>query len=337
MSILHLDSFSGDGHQIGRYSTWSTNNDLGSSFGRDGDGLRLDCNSVFCIRKDVSANPTYIVGFTFKWTAAANNTVDNLAFREGGTTHIAINFFGGTTQIQLERGTTQIDISPTNAFALNTFHHFEMKVFVHDSTGTAEIRIDGTTVVNFGPGDTRNGGAATIDHITMGANSGSPLQIDNLIIMDNLGGINDDFIGDVVIERRAVNGNGNYSQWDGSDGNQVDNYLQVDDGRPHDSDSTYNQAQVAAEKDTYTVQDLVATTGDVLAVQAGLIARHEGQGGTLRHMLRRSSTDQFGSALTPGAGYTYHSELWEEDPNAGPGAWTIANVNASEFGFELVS
>lgn len=337
MSILHFDSFQADGHSIGKYTSWNGGNDLGSAFGRDGDGVRMDANTT-CMRVDFSANPTYIMNFTFRVTNSNDNTIDNIAFREGSTTHIGMNLKSVNKQVQVERGTTQIDLSAVNTYQLNTWHHFEMKVFIHDSTGTVEVRVDGTTVVNLSSFDTRNGGAVgTIDNILLQANSGTPTQIDNLIMMDNLGGINDDFIGDCVIEHRAMNGNGNYSQWDGSDGNQVDNYLQVDEGRAHDGDTTYNAGQVALEKDTYAAQDLVATTGSVLAVQAGLIARHEGQGGTLRHMLRRSSTDQFGAALTPGGGYTYHSELWEQDPNAGPGAWTIANVNATEFGFELVS
>ena len=337
MSILHFDSFDGDGHTLGKYTLWNVNNDIEAV--RDGNGVKLgDANTFECFRVDVAANPTIIIGFTFRHDIQANNNVDNVRLQEGATGHISINFHGISGQIQLERGTTQIDISPVGSFVRGVLHHFEMKTFINDTTGTVEVKIDGTTVVNFGTGDTRNGGAVgTIDRISMGANSGTPLRIDNLVIMDDQGGLNDDFIGDVVIEARVPDGNGNYSQWDGSDGNQVDNYLQVDEGPPHDGDTTYNNAQVAAEKDTYTVEDLVATTGSVLAVQGGIIARHEGAGGTLRQMLRRSSTDQFGSAVTPGSGFTYHNELWEEDPNAGPGAWTITNVDATEFGVDLVS
>ncbi len=334
MSILHFDSFDGDGHSIGKYTSW--NGDIQSGFGRDGNGLRCKVNTSF--RKDFSAQPTIIMGFTFNFPNISDNNVDNVKFREGTTLHLALNWKGTTGQIQVERGTTEIGLSPAGSFVVGVNHHFEIKVLIDDAVGTVEIRIDGTIVLNLTGEDTRNGGAVgTIDNIIMGANSGSPLDIDNLIIMDDQGGLNDDFVGDTVIEARVPDGNGNYSQWDGSDGNQVDNYLQVDEGPPHDGDTTYNNAQVVAEKDTYTVTDLVATTGSVLAVQGEIIARHEGAGGTLRQMLRRSSTDKFGSAVTPGSGYTYHSELWEEDPNAGPGAWTIANVNASEFGFDLVS
>ncbi len=338
MSILHFDSFDGDGHDIGKYTVWNGGNVIQAASGRDGDGVQLFCNSQECIRKDISVNPTIIVGFTFRHNNAIDNTFGNVTFREGSIRHLRLNLLGTTKEIVVDRDTTELGRTPVNTFQLNTFHHLEIKVFIHDTTGTVEIRLDGTIVLNLTSQDTRNGGAVgTIDNVQLGANGGSPLRLDNLVIMDDQGGINDDFVGDVVIEARVPDGNGNYSQWDGSDGNQVDNYLQVDEGPPHDGDTTYNNAQVALDKDTYAVEDLVASTGSVLAVQAEMIARHEGAGGTLRHMLRRSSTDQFGSAVTPGAGYTYHSELWEEDPNAGPGAWTITNVDATEFGFELVS
>ena len=337
MSILHFDSFDGDGHAIGKYTTFSGANDFVSA--RNGTGLRLDGNSTQLLRVDFSANPTMFIGFTFRREQATTSTTDNIEFREGSTIHISVNWEAILKQILVERGTSAfLGRTPIGSFQLNTDHHFEMKVFVHDTTGTIEIRIDGTEVLMLTSQDTRNGGAVgTIDNIQMGGQSGAYIIIDNLVISDDQGGINDGFLGDVVIEARVPDGNGNYSQWDGSDGNQVDNYLQVDEGRPHDGDTTYNNAQVALEKDTYAVEDLVATSGSVLAVQAGMIARHEGAGGTLRHMLRRSSTDQFGSAVTPGSGYTYHLELWEQDPNAGPGAWTITNVDATEFGFELVS
>ena len=330
-----MDSFDGAGHTIGKWEFFSGANDFVAA--RNGLGCRLDGNTTLLLRKDFAAQPIIIIGFTFNM-ANANNTIDNIQIKEGGTIHLSLNWQGVLGQILVERSQTIfLGQTPIGSFISGVDHHFEMKVRIHDTLGTVEIKIDGTTILDLGPIDTRNLGAVgTVDNIQMGANSGSALLIDNFVLMDDQGGVNDDFVGDVVIEAHEPNGNGNYSDWDGSDGNQVDNYLQVDE-TPHDGDTTYNAAQVNTDKDTYQVADLVATVGTILAVQSEMIHRHEGAGGTLRHMLRRSSTDQFGAAKTPGSGFTHSHELWELDPNAGPGAWTIANVNATEFGVELVS
>lgn len=71
--------------------------------------------------------------------------------------------------------------------------------------------------------------------------------------------------GEVIVRR--PNGNGDNSQWTGSDGNSTDNYLLVDEVTPNDA-TDYVESKTSGQIDDYTVEDMPASmdSNDVINV-----------------------------------------------------------------------
>ena len=341
MSLVFMDGFDDGMQRDGKYINFASALDLSSSFGRNGIGVRHDSNANDGMESAVPSNDTYIVGTAFWWNGVTNSAFNAFAFKEGTTVHIAIRVRGSDGSFEIRRGTTLIETTNTGLFENQKWHYLEIKVVVHDSAGTVTINIDGTEVHSLTGADTRNGGASgIIDRIGHGTNSGTAahMYFDDYYILNDLTSINNDFLGDCVVETLNPDGNGNYSDHVGSDADSTDNYLLVDDAPTPDDDTTYVEAGTALDKDSYTFAAMAADSGaTIFGVQAGHYIRHTGAGGTMRALHRRSSTDAFGDAATPASSYTFEGYVWNEDPQAGPGAWTVTNVDASEFGQEIVS
>lgn len=330
MTLKWLEGFDA-GPAAGEYAAYS-----GSAVaGRTGSGnaLRLTCNNELCVIRDgMGGAATIIVGFAFLRESVQG--VHNVALYEGAgaTKHIGV-LFAGSGIIQVFRNTTLIAQSPAGSYVLGTWHHFEMKVTIHDTTGAVEIRIDGSAVLAAAGLDTRNGGAlGVIDRVTFGANSGQPIRIDDAYVLDTAGPKNNDFLGDCVVETLTPTADGFYGDWTPLGGGA--SFVEVDETN-QDADTTYISATAVAAKESFGLSDLATTVGSVFGVKTVVSARHDGPGGTFRPLLRLGGVDAFGTADAPGAGYTGHAEVFENDPAGGD--WTIADVNAVEAGVEIVS
>jgi hypothetical protein len=109
----------------------------------------------------------------------------------------------------------------------------------------------------------------------------------------------------------------------------------VDEAAPNTTD--YNSSATVDQKDTLTFPDMSTPSGSVFAVQTCLWAAKSDAGArTTCHVTRSGGADYDGTAFAPATTYTYYQKLMELDPN-GDIAWTIANVNAAEFGYKVVT
>lgn len=120
--------------------------------------------------------------------------------------------------------------------------------------------------------------------------------------------------------------------WSGSDGNNVDNHLLVDDPGPLVTASDYVQSTTVGATDTYTVPDLTFTPSAVHAVQVEAVcSRPTGGTGSLAVMVNGTE----GAALDPGNGGIVH-HVWGTNPSGGA-AWTKAAVDAMNVGVRVKS
>jgi len=143
-----------------------------------------------------------------------------------------------------------------------------------------------------------------------------------------------DFLGDCRVECLIPSGNGNSSQWVGSDATSTDNYLLVDE-TSLDGDTTYVEADSVGDKDTYAMDDLETAAGTVYAVQTILAQRKTDAGSRqVAPVLRHSGTDYDGTSVSVGDTYAFGIEIEEQNPGTSS-AWSIADVNAIEFGAKV--
>ncbi|GAF81839.1 unnamed protein product, partial [marine sediment metagenome] len=186
--------------------------------------------------------------------------------------------------------------------------------------------------------DTMNG-ADDNATLVLGTNvpGGLPhMEWDDLYICDSLGSKNNDFLGDKQSALLLPNGNGTTSGLTGQDADSTDNYLNVDETDP-DGDTTYNEG-VTTEKDTYDYEDLPADTKSVTAIGVQLLGKKVDAGAPdLIAVVRSGTTEEDSAAVGMTTDYTVGTQqIFEDDPDAGPGDWDETSVNAMEAGAKVV-
>jgi len=182
--------------------------------------------------------------------------------------------------------------------------------------------------------------------------AGSYSEVDALMVGRSYGTVKTSYWDDIYMDATAgeaapatvpslrfgyirPDGNGNSSGLTGSDGNQVDNYLLVDD-EPHDDDTTYVLALAATLKDTYAMEAFVVPDGwDIAAIIPCHIIRkiRAEVANQVKTVVRSSASEAAGSAQGLPTSYGL---LWERqitDPN-GDVAWTQGALDSVEIGVE---
>lgn len=222
---------------------------------------------------NVASHASGVIGFAIQGQAMGN--VDQ-GFRlyEGSfaTLHLSVGSNG--THWVVRNGAGAVIITTTVPSVINTWYFLELKYTIHDTTGFVELKINGVVAGSFS-GDTRNGGAVgaigSFALYALQAGAGNSTYLDDMYILDSADGTAtqgapfNDYLGDVRVETVEPSGNGDSTQWTGSDGNSVDNYQLVDEDLTSTTD--YVAASVAAKKDLYPFADVNASS-TVLAHQA---------------------------------------------------------------------
>jgi hypothetical protein len=279
---------------------------------------------------DVAAQQTYVAAFAFKFATLPASTAQLLIFQDTATVHVDLRL---TTagQLQITRNGTVLG---TSVVTLSTaaWYHIQVKVTIDDSTGTYEVRLDGTNVLSGTGADTRNGGAATANRIKFQGVAGSSFEFDDVVILDTTGAANNDFPGEVKITLSMPTGAGNYSQWTPSTGS---NWQNVDEN-PINSDTDFNSSSTAGQIDTFA-RAAVTVTGAILGVKANLTHRKDDAGTReIAALCRSGGADTAGATKTCNSSYRIDSEYYEQDPSTAA-AWTESGFNAAEFGVKVIT
>ena len=282
---------------------------------------------------------TVIFGGAFKLNTLATTAGIEIIWWMGegtGRVHTELIWNESTGKLFVRRAGTAITGDGTAVLVAGVWYYLEMKVTISD-TGSVVVKVNGITDISASPVDTRNAATGYCDTIVLGGQGGSAggdIVMDDIYVCDDTGGTNNDFLGDIRVEHLLPNGNGNSSQFDGSDGNTTDNYLLVDDATPND-DTDYVESPDSGDKDTYAYGNLASSTGSVYGVQICPYARKTESGiRNLKTVARLSGTETDGPERPVGDSYAYLPDIRETKP--GGGAWSISDVNSAEFGQKVV-
>lgn len=223
------------------------------------------------------------------------------------------------------------------------YYEFKLKVSSSTSAGDVQIRVNGELVYSCSAGlnlyNTQNSntniGSLGIYGSGCNGQAASKLYIDDLYICDSSGSTNNTFLGEPGIDTLYPNANGNSSDFMGSDGNQTDNYLLVDDAQ-ETGDTDYVYDDTVDQIDLYGFDSVISGVS-VYAVSAEICCRKNDAGSrTGRVMCRSGGTNYEGAEFFPSTDYQNFSQIWETDPNTAS-AWTETGVNGAEFGVTIES
>ena len=216
----------------------------------------------------------------------------------------------------------------TIVLSLSAWYLIEVHVLISD-TGVVEVRLDGILDVSYS-GDTKPGAEETINVCRY---CGDDVQFDDLAMNDTTGAVDNSWCGDGKVVMLTPNANGDLSQLMGSDADQIDNYLLVDEF-PKDDDTTYVEGSVVDEKDLYNFTDFGLNVQEIKRVWAEARARDTvADAGLVALALKTYATEYVGPDVTLFTTFTKQilGTVHTVNPNTSA-AWTPAELDALQAG-----
>lgn len=219
--------------------------------------------------------------------------------------------------------------STTITLPVNQYYHlgFDFKI---DTSGWFNVYFDGSLAGSWNG----NTGSSPIVDFLFGPNSSSGSDSIGAIYADDF--YIDDTTGESVPNVPPLlrfpwvspNGNGNYSQWLGSDLDQTDNYLLVDERPPSTAD--YVTASGVDLFDSYTMSNYTLGTNEIINAFIPIVNTSR-QSSTEKLALgsRYSSTDVIASGVDINTSYSFISERQTTKP--GGGSWDQISIDGVEL------
>lgn len=239
--------------------------------------------------------------------------------------------------IKIMRGTITLGTS-SNSLLTGTWYYIEIKVTISNSIslGDFQVKVNDVVWLNL-PATTDTQGQATnlIDQVNLSGNGlTGNMAFDDLHILNTNGSKNNGFLGDSKIITLYPNGNGNTNQFDGSDGNQTDNYLLVDEAQDN-GDTDYVESSVVSEKDQYAFDNISDIPELIHGISCrGVIKKTDSGSRTGRLLCRSGGADYEGASFNPGLNYLGYDEIFEDDPDTSL-AWSKSGIGSAEFGVKV--
>lgn len=330
MALLFMDGFDAGDFAL----KWTfTGGSTGSTFTRFNSG---QCQLVYSSGKTTRSFPAS--SKVFVGLAIASNLLDattrpyvSLYGDNGVTQHLTVGI--SSNAVSLYRGAVNGTLlaSYPGVFKVNSWYDLEISATIADVGGTCEVKFNGVSVINY-TGDTKNAGTnTTIDAVGICANGNFNAYFDDMYVCNDTGAAPyNTFLGDVRINTLVPIAAGSSTQFTPSTGA---NYTTVDE-LPY-SASDYVSSGTVGNRDTYTMSDLPASTGTILAVQTNVIARKNDAGSiSAKDTLVTAATNYYGSTVIMGPSDQSLTTLYTTNPNTGL-SWTQADVNGIEAGVEV--
>lgn len=242
---------------------------------------------------------------------------------------------------QVTLGTSSVGVMPTSGW-----FHFQAKVTIDNSAGAVELKVNNNSVLSLTGQDTQSSHASaatgSVSGIVLGAQGTvtngwsstiGPWYYDDLVVLNGSGAANNNFLGDIRVQRLNPTANGTTSDFTptGAATNWQANSETIADG-----DTSYSSTGTTTHKQLFALGDLTGSP-TIHAVQARSYAKKTDAGtANITPLWRSGGTNYSGTLQNLSASYIWHTEIKEQDPNTAA-AWTTSGVNALESGVEFTT
>ncbi|MEJ7763891.1 MAG: hypothetical protein WKF86_00180 [Acidimicrobiales bacterium] len=295
----------------------------------------------------VAANQhaTMTVGFAYKQTVSTSPTPNTLlVVRTGGTDTMSIQAYSptGNTAINLRLVRTKDNVvlwdSGTPLVDGSTWYYIELKVTVHPTAGSVELRTNEVTRVVLTGIDTTSSNAADtlitgFIWYAVGNADGYSNVLDDFYLNNGAGSVNNSFNGDTTVHALRPNAAGLPTQFTPT--GVAANWDNVNETDLNTQD--YNEANVVTFTDLYSIDNLPAAAAgkQVFGVQIhGVLASVSlPRSGALVIGSAALNTEPAVIALTTQP--TEYRYILETKP--GGGTWSTADVDAAQIGVRVKS
>jgi len=279
----------------------------------------------------------WTIGFAMK--ASVFSSTANYMVTFIGDNGIAQGIFILNTDasISFKRGTSGsiMGTSAPGIVQLNSWCYVEVQyLYASTNTGTAIVRVNNTvvlTLTNINTASTSPSTSIQTPYLGYPGSANQGMTVDDVYICQ--GATPDPFLGDIVVETLYPNGNGTKNQWQGSDGDNTNNYLLVNEvGYPNTS--TYTKDSVIGDQDMYALDNMKTVAGQVVGVCHVAYAVKTDSGPAQFKVVSHGTAD----TKSPNCAVRTGSDGWTftlaQNPDTSA-AWTIADVNNLQSGVEI--
>jgi len=343
MALLWIEGCEGFGTSVGnapdpvgiidrKYSTDSQTANWNITSGRlGGYSLQLNYTGSYMQPPALTTNATILVGFAVKFKAI--NVTTFLSLYDGTTQGMNLRLTAGG-EIAIYRGGTAIETTIGLALVADAWYYIEFKVLCNNTTGTYELRVGGSDVASDSGIDTQAGTNAYHDRfrLSSSASSAYAASFDDIYCLDGSGAVNNDFLGNMRVIAIRPDGDTAANAWTRSAG--AENFDLVNESIC-DDDTGYVESAVSTTKDLYTYDAITELADSVKGIQINTVCRETDTNSfSLVTVAKLGATESYSGADSIGTtNYIMKTRLMETDPTGN--AWTISNVDASQFGIKV--
>jgi hypothetical protein len=244
-----------------------------------------------------------------------------------------IRFYIQTTGgIAVYRGATLLGATSGPAVTANTWSHIECKVFISDTVGTVEIRVNGTQVLSLTGIDTKNTANTTYDQIEfylpqIPLTTGGYTFFKDFVLWDTSGTRNNNFMGPCFLGRYTTSADVSFN-WTPSTG--TTGYNLLDETGPNDADYI-SAAWPAPAASTFDMPNLPADVTSVRGIVLfGRMKKSDGGDCNVQMSLVEGGTPTNGTDRAITTAETYWYDVLELNTRTG-NPFTPTEFNNSTF------
>ena len=343
--LLWIEGFEGFGTSVGnapdpvgiverKYSTdTGTSSNWYITLGRlGGFSLYMSYAGAYMQSPALTTNATMVVGFAVKFKALGTNTF--LSLYDGTTQGMNLRLTAGG-EVAIYRGGTVLETTVGLGLTAGAWYYMEFKVLCANSPGgTYELRVGGINVASDSGLDTEAGSNAYHDRFRLSnsASSTYTASFDDLYCLNGSGAVNNDFLGNMRVIALRPDGDTAANAWTRSGG--AENFDLVNEDIC-DDDTGYVESAVSTTKDLYTYDAVASLADSIKGVQINTMCRETNANSfSLVTVAKLGATESNSAAAAIGTtNYVTKTRLMETDPTGN--AWTIANVDAAQFGIKV--
>jgi hypothetical protein len=321
---------------VGRHPAGGTAANLNGTF------TSATLNTIF---EEGTEHDTVIIGLAIKipgWAQSIGRFLSIGEARSTGTVeHIRITGTAGPPVLATVQRSPSTTLGTFSLPVDTLWRYLEIKIRIHDTLGTVDVRLDGVSVLSLSGQDTRNAGVGNVSYVNWmqgidgGASVSTNYSIEDMYICTGAGSAPfNDFLGDVTIEYLQPTANDSVA-WTPSTGA---NWDAVADAQPVPVITDYVSSSTIDQLDQYVLADSAySSPSDLLGVESYAYADKADSGNRTLAIIQELSGSVVASSdltlrYTSNGGPMYLRFPRDLAPDAA--AWTLTKLNSSKLGIK---
>ena len=335
MTALWCDGFDGYIDLTQKYDT-TTLVTLGGSSGRYGTaGIAFTTGSgaiVGTLTKNITASSALVAGIAWYGNSISTHTTSSLgsdyilAFYSGSTLQIALSVMSDGTLV-VHNGSTVLGQS-TNALSMYNWYYLELKSTGFSASADFKVHVtlgNDESAWVIGTGNTNSAGSGTANKVSIG--SLCEPDVDDFYILNGLGDVNNNFLGDSRVLSLLPRIDGTYKQWTPSTG--TDHFALIDEV-PASSSDYVSISEGATDTYRMTIQDSFLKNADFIQ-QCFFVSSGSRSAPPIVPTAVVNFDVYYNPAIAVPISSAYVYSIWERRPDSGT-EWTGNSLNNNEFG-----